>query len=906
MSTATDSNILEAIAQARGGDTGAFARIVRQYQSLISGVLFSATGDFHKSEDLAQETFLIAWNKLGELREADHLAAWLCTIARNLAHRSQRGKTVSTAHGSLTDELPSLEKSPDAELLRREQSEMVWSAIGGIEEPYRETLVLYYRSGKSVREIAAVTESSEDAVKQRLVRARKSLKVKLEQLIGDVLTETAPGEVFTYGVIAAITGSAFLVTGQTVLAAGTTATIGTVAVGAASGTAGKSIGFATFWSILGPLAYLVWVFLFIWNSCYVSVRNAPTVQARRFRLYSQFRNSLYIALIVVLTLVPFILYVRWATRWTTVSGLTILMWSITYTVFWPMLMLITTLTEKRYRKIVEHDLGLTGDLVPRYSVADVRRHFHVALFVSFLWAESIYALCVIGSLYERYGMVFSWGEHWRFSLLTTTLVMAALAGAFFRACYLLGEHLIGLCRSQESIDAAPPVVDNPFEVALGMINKSSISVDKKEGNAYWLSLCAWIALGCGALWFIVSFVNWHVAPIPTGICILLFFVFGHYHGRMILRTKDKKKMYRSNAVYLLADALLFLLVLVLQSRSGSLSELWNTIYYGYGHENMVLYFSTGLASFWCLVAGLHSFVRSLIEKPNNEELERRRQEAIANYRPKTGETEATTKKPGFPKWMRVVCATYGGVILAFLVYQLLFPNPMVVTNILLHNRDYDRLIQLEPENSDNYVSRAQDWRRNDPQGAIEDLNTAIRLKPDNALAYMVRAKTLLGFRWVGDIYGYSERERVADKAVPTPEDGGQALADCNEAIRYYPKNSDIWVMRARANELLGDYDAAIADMTEAMRRYQAPIRAFETSGQRVDERGYMYQAIVLFCEKKGDLQGAIAECTKALRWSGEDACSHEIFAKDFYRRRSELYEKLGEHDKANADAEKAE
>ena len=83
-------NITATLELARGGDTGAFAQIVRQYQSLVSGVLFSATGDFHKSEDFTQETFLIAWQKLGELRDPNHLAAWLCTIARNLVSRSHR------------------------------------------------------------------------------------------------------------------------------------------------------------------------------------------------------------------------------------------------------------------------------------------------------------------------------------------------------------------------------------------------------------------------------------------------------------------------------------------------------------------------------------------------------------------------------------------------------------------------------------------------------------------------------------------------------------------------------------------------------------------------------------------------------------------------------------------------
>ncbi len=290
------SDIATTVELARGGDTGAFTRIVRQYQALVSGVLFSATGDFHKSKDLTQETFLIAWNKLGELRETDHLAAWLCTIARNQVHRSSRKKSVDTVHGSLghgslDDELPSLENGPETELLRREQSELVWSAIGGIDEKYRETLILYYRSGQSVREIAAAMDVTEDTVNQRLVRARQSLKSKLETMIGDVLNDTAPGDVFTYGVMAAITGSMALTT-QTAVAA----TTGTATGG---GIVGKGIGFAgvgfvawlvgVIWislvSIIVPLVALVGGF----NVIVTQTRNAPTIRSRRLMI----RDGMY-------------------------------------------------------------------------------------------------------------------------------------------------------------------------------------------------------------------------------------------------------------------------------------------------------------------------------------------------------------------------------------------------------------------------------------------------------------------------------------------------------------------------------------------------------------------------------------------------------------------------------------
>lgn len=61
------SDISATVRQAQGGDTAAFARIVRQYQSLVSGVLYSMTGDFHRSEVGVSEAVekLSVWRHFG-------------------------------------------------------------------------------------------------------------------------------------------------------------------------------------------------------------------------------------------------------------------------------------------------------------------------------------------------------------------------------------------------------------------------------------------------------------------------------------------------------------------------------------------------------------------------------------------------------------------------------------------------------------------------------------------------------------------------------------------------------------------------------------------------------------------------------------------------------------------------
>src|ERR1051325_10373187 len=72
----------ELVAASRGGNREAFGQIVRRYSGLISGLIYSACGDLSASEDIAQETFLAAWQSLSGLREPQKLAAWRCQLGR--------------------------------------------------------------------------------------------------------------------------------------------------------------------------------------------------------------------------------------------------------------------------------------------------------------------------------------------------------------------------------------------------------------------------------------------------------------------------------------------------------------------------------------------------------------------------------------------------------------------------------------------------------------------------------------------------------------------------------------------------------------------------------------------------------------------------------------------------------
>lgn len=242
--------------QSLAGDREAFGRIVERYQALICSLAYSACGNLARSEDLAQETFVTAWQKLSELREPAKLRYWLCGIVRNLAANSLRREQRRGGPAESLDLIaePIAEAAdPAAHAVTHEEETLLWRSLAGLPETYREPMVLFYRQGQSVAEVATGLELSEDAVKQRLSRGRTLLREEMTALVESTLSRSRPGTAFTLGVLVAlpmVSASAATV----VTAAGT--------VASASTTTGKGIlaklGLGMF---VGPLIGLTFAYL---------------------------------------------------------------------------------------------------------------------------------------------------------------------------------------------------------------------------------------------------------------------------------------------------------------------------------------------------------------------------------------------------------------------------------------------------------------------------------------------------------------------------------------------------------------------------------------------------------------------------------------------------------------------
>jgi len=71
------------VAAAQGGSAEAFSRLVERHQQALRAFLRRACGDWAQADDLAQETFLAAWSRIGRLKAGASVRAWLCGIGYN-------------------------------------------------------------------------------------------------------------------------------------------------------------------------------------------------------------------------------------------------------------------------------------------------------------------------------------------------------------------------------------------------------------------------------------------------------------------------------------------------------------------------------------------------------------------------------------------------------------------------------------------------------------------------------------------------------------------------------------------------------------------------------------------------------------------------------------------------------
>lgn len=163
------------------GDKEAFGALVEAYQDRIYALALRMTFNREESLDIAQSTFLKAYKNLASYKPSSKFYVWIYTIALNIIRNHLRRRKIiqffslSAPNQDQTDiaemEIPD-PKSVEDGFIAAETREKLEKTVNLMPESVREAFVLYYIHELSVKDIAASSSVSENAVKLKLFRAR--------------------------------------------------------------------------------------------------------------------------------------------------------------------------------------------------------------------------------------------------------------------------------------------------------------------------------------------------------------------------------------------------------------------------------------------------------------------------------------------------------------------------------------------------------------------------------------------------------------------------------------------------------------------------------------------------------------------------------------------------------------
>ncbi|MCP3425378.1 sigma-70 family RNA polymerase sigma factor [Rothia sp. AR01] len=182
-----ETELVTLVSRAQDGDLACFERLVERFEDRVFRLAYRMVGNRHDAEDIVQETFVGAWEKLEGLRHPEAFPTWLYRLSANRCRDALRRRSACAADsmdGELMDEMIALPAPPGADPERRAEGAASMDALARLLQslPAEQRLcwVLREMQGLGYRDIAEAAGTSETVVRGRLARARRTLAQGME------------------------------------------------------------------------------------------------------------------------------------------------------------------------------------------------------------------------------------------------------------------------------------------------------------------------------------------------------------------------------------------------------------------------------------------------------------------------------------------------------------------------------------------------------------------------------------------------------------------------------------------------------------------------------------------------------------------------------------------------------
>ncbi|WP_143873665.1 RNA polymerase sigma factor [Catenovulum sediminis] len=186
-----DIQELKLIKKAQQKDISAFTQLVKNHEREIRICLAARLDEIHEAEDLAQETFIVAFRRIEEFSPERPIKYWFKAIALNLL-KNHRRKVSHIAAGDANDIeqliATKIERQIDEQLERQDENILVNalnSCTEALNENAKKLIKQYYSEGYSVADLTQIYQTRHSTITMRLHRMRDKLRECINQKLSE-------------------------------------------------------------------------------------------------------------------------------------------------------------------------------------------------------------------------------------------------------------------------------------------------------------------------------------------------------------------------------------------------------------------------------------------------------------------------------------------------------------------------------------------------------------------------------------------------------------------------------------------------------------------------------------------------------------------------------------------------
>ncbi len=169
------------ITSAKAGNNDAFGLLVVHYEKFVFNIALSYMSNQDDAFDVAQDSFIKAWQKLRTFKGDSAFSTWLYRICVNTAKDALSKRAKTEYNAEITDTVPDTTATPEETIIRGESVRELHSALNRLDTDMREILILRELDELSYTEIAELLSIEIGTVKSRLSRARERLRQILSE-----------------------------------------------------------------------------------------------------------------------------------------------------------------------------------------------------------------------------------------------------------------------------------------------------------------------------------------------------------------------------------------------------------------------------------------------------------------------------------------------------------------------------------------------------------------------------------------------------------------------------------------------------------------------------------------------------------------------------------------------------